>query len=706
MSEFSITFDPVLPIWALIAFALAGGAAICFGFYRRIRAAAMRAVCFAGLLLCVLNPSILLEQFEPLKTIIALVTDTSDSQKLDGRAAQSRKARDAIESKLAKFPQFDIRHANTDIVKSDRASPLYDASTAVFSSLKRVLRDVPPERVGGAIIITDGEVHDIPPSLEDLGFKAPIHALISGSEEDKDRRLTIHKAPRFGIVGEEQSISYSVEDANIEGASASAAVSILIDGNLVRTQTVPVGEKVDFRFKVPHGGKTLVEFKVPALSGEITAVNNSAFVTFEGIRENLRVLLISGAPHAGERAWRNLLKSDASVDLVHFTILRPAEKEDGTPVKELSLIAFPIRELFIEKIDEFDLIIFDRYKRYQILPLLYFDRIAEYVLQGGAILVAAGNEHAEPSSIHTSPLSRVFPVDLTGEILERPFLPQVSDAGRRHPVTRDLAAPSESWSRWFRHIGNVRAKGDVIMTGANDHPLLVLDRPGLGRIAMLMSDHVWLWARGFDGGGPYVSLLRRVAHWLMKEPALDEEALRAGSSGRLLSVERQTMRDAAPSATIVDPLGGSHSLPLSRHKDGVWRGSFEAQLPGLYRVENGDLRALTHIGPENPREYAHIVSTSKKLRPFIEASGGSVMRLDRSGANIPRIVPLRRSRGSADGAGAGAALKAYGEDWLGLRDRRAHRLTGLKQVSLFSHILGLTLLLSFFAFAWWREGAQ
>ena len=96
-----------------------------------------------------------------------------------------------------------------------------------------------------------------------------------------------------------------------------------------------------------------------------------------GVRDRLRVLLVSGEPHAGERTWRNLLKSDASVDLVHFTILRPPEKQDGVPVDELSLIAFPTRELFIEKIEDFDLIIFDRYRRRGILPSLYLENIAQ-----------------------------------------------------------------------------------------------------------------------------------------------------------------------------------------------------------------------------------------------------------------------------------------------------------------------------------------
>ena len=157
-----------------------------------------------------------------------------------------------------------------------------------------------------------------------------------------------------------------------------------------------VGEKVEIPVKVDHAGPNIVEIEAEAAPGELTTVNNRAVLTVEGVRENMRVLLVSGEPHAGERTWRNMLKSDAAVDLVHFTILRPPEKQDGTPINQLSLIAFPTRELFQEKLDQFDLIIFDRYQRRGVLPLLYLENVAHYVERGGAVLVSAGDDYASP----------------------------------------------------------------------------------------------------------------------------------------------------------------------------------------------------------------------------------------------------------------------------------------------------------------------
>ena len=565
------------------------------------------------------------------------------------------------------------------------------------------MQDVPPEQIGGAILLTDGQVHDIPQQAQALGFSAPVHALISGKKDDRDRRISIIRAPRFGIVGGNQEIIYTVQDANIDSAETGGLVEVRvsIDGEQVSVEQVLPGEQTSFFFDVPHGGKNIVEFKVGAVDGEITTTNNQAFTVLDGIRENLRVLLVSGEPHAGERTWRNLLKSDASVDLVHFTILRPPEKQDGTPINQLSLIAFPTRELFIEKIDEFDLIIFDRYKRRGVLPVLYFDNIARYLQEGGAILIAAGPEHAGVASIHRTPLSAVLPIEPTGTISEGPFHPAISEAGRRHPVTRNLPGlqvrdsktPPE-WSRWFRVIDGRNAQGDVIMEGGDDKPLLVLNRPGKGRIAMLMSDHIWLWARGFEGGGPHTQLLRRLGHWLMKEPELDEEALRAKAIGNKLVIERQTMGDNPGALALITPEGNAFKLEFTDRGDGLFVAEHTATTLGLYRAANGELTALTHVGPTNPREYSKIVSTTEALAPLVAQTGGLIKRMARINPerSLPRIVPVR-------GSGATA-----GSNWIGLRTTNASILKGITRVPLLAGILGLGILLLAFAGMWAREG--
>jgi len=447
---------------------------------------------------------------------------------------------------------------------------------------------------------------------------------------------------------------------------------------------------------IPNAGNNIFEAAIDRVDGELTVTNNRAIALVDGIRENLRVLLVSGEPHAGERTWRNLLKSDASVDLVHFTILRPPEKQDGTPINELSLIAFPTRELFVEKINDFDLIIFDRYQHRDVLPILYYDYIAEYVEKGGALLIAAGPEYAGEQSIAHTPLMSALPALPTGDIVEEGFYPRLTDLGKRHPVTRGLEGSDTEpphWGRWFRLIGVENPEGEVVMKGPEDRPLLTLNRKGEGRVAMFLSDQGWLWARGFEGGGPHAALYRRIAHWLMKEPELEEERLTAGGRGMTLEVRRQTMSDDPGPVQVITPSGKTVSLKLTSSEPGVFTGSLPTKEIGLYQIANGELTALAHVGPVNAPEFTDVASTENVVRPLAEATGGSVRRLEGSGGlDIPSIVPVRRS---ADAAG---------RDWMGLRTTSDSVLKSVSRVPMFGGFFGLGLLLLALGSMWYREG--
>ncbi|MEO9529464.1 MAG: hypothetical protein ABJG32_18950, partial [Roseibium sp.] len=510
--------------------------------------------------------------------------------------------------------------------------------------------------------------------------------------------IVLEKTPRFGLVGSEETVSLTVVDQGRgTGPGDQVHLSVKRDGDIVTERMARTGEKIDIPVEIAHGGDNIFEFEAAPLSGELTTLNNRAVVTIDGIRENLRVLLVSGSPHAGERTWRNLLKSDASVDLVHFTILRPPEKQDGTPINQLSLIAFPTRELFSVKIDEFDLIIFDRYVRRNVLPMLYFDNIARYVRNGGAVLLAGGPDYAEGGSLYRTPLASILPARPTGTILEQPFHATLAHLGERHPVTRGLPGSEQdppAWSRWFRAVDTELDAGQELMSGPSDTPLLVLNREGEGRVAMLLSDHVWLWARGFEGGGPHVPLLRRLAHWLMQEPDLEEEALNVSLRGSELVIERQSLGESVGDVTVVSPTGDRTEFALSEQDPGLWRGGLPISETGLFSISEGEMSALIHVGPPNPREYTDVLSTPEALAPLSEATGGTSERLrDVGGAlNIPRIVPVRPSASYA------------GNGWVGLKATEASVLNGIDRYPLMIGLFGLVLLLGALSLTWYREG--
>ncbi len=685
--NFGVSFAPLVPdyiVWSALAVACALAVMLVLA---KARGVWVRIVAMALFVLALANPSLTREDRDPLTSVAAVVIDKSPSQEFGDRTQQTEAVRAQLAERLGKLPGVEVR-----FVEAGQSDGETDG-TRLFNALTSTLSDVPHDRVAGAIIVTDGRVHDVPTDAAALGFDAPVHALITGHANERDRRVVLVTTPRFGIVGQAQTITYRVED---QGATAGTAqITVRRDGETIDTRNVRVGQQVNVNVTIPHAGPNIIEIEASALDNELTLVNNRAVVSIDGVRDKLRVLLVSGEPHGGERTWRNLLKSDASVDLVHFTILRPPEKQDGTPINELSLIAFPTRELFQQKINEFQLIIFDRYARQGVLPVLYFDNISRYVRSGGAVLIAAGPDYASQTSLWRTPLASVLPAEPNGHTTDAPFRASLSDLGKRHPVTRGLEGSEETpphWSRWFRLVDARATKGTNVLDGPDGKPLLVLSREGEGRVALLLSDHIWLWARGYEGGGPHLDLLRRLSHWLMKQPDLEEEALRILVRGRDITVQRQTMADSADEVTLTSPSGKTRTLTLTEAMPGVWRSTIEANELGLWRASDGKLTALANVGPANPREFAEVTSTAEMVAPLVNATGGAAVRVENgSGVHLPRILGIR-----------GDTFR--GDDWLGLRVREASVVRGIGVLPVFAGMIGLLLLIGILAAMWTREG--
>jgi hypothetical protein len=685
--NYGIAFTPLVPtivLWLALAAIAVIAALLLLG---RSRGAAVRVAALALIALALANPSFTREEREPLSSVAVVVVDKSPSQSFGDRAKQTEQAREALVNELKKIKGLEVR-----VVEAGQADGETDG-TRLFSALSSTLSDVPVDRVAGAFMITDGRVHDIPANAAALGFQAPVHALITGRKDERDRRIAISAAPRFGIVGQTQTITYRLDDQGVTGERAKVVVRR--DGETINERTVASGQTVNVDIDIKHAGPNIVEIEASPLNNELTLVNNRAVVAIEGVRDKLKVLLVSGEPHSGERTWRNLLKSDPSVDLVHFTILRPPEKQDGTPINELSLIAFPTRELFQQHISDFQLIIFDRYARQGVLPTAYFDNIARYVRNGGAVLVSAGPDYASTTSIWRTPLDSVLPAEPVG-VTEKPFYAHLSDAGKRHPVTRGLegsASEPPHWGRFFRTVDTRNATTPPVMTGANGEPLLLLARYGEGRVALLLSDQIWLWARGYEGGGPHLDLLRRTSHWLMKQPDLDEEALRLQVHGKDLVVQRQTMADTVAPVTVTSPSGATRELTLTAGDPGIWSATIPASELGLWQATDGTLKALINVGPTNPKEFSEVTSTTDMLKPLVQATGGDAQRVaDGSGVSLPRIAAVRSSS------------IFHGDGWMGVRMRDASVVKGVGVLPMFAGLIGLLLLLGGFAATWLREG--
>lgn len=689
-SAVSIAFDPLLPWPVLAVLGGVGLVLVLLGLRAGARGTIWRLGSIAVVLAALANPALIEEQRKPIADVALVVIDDSDSMAIGERRRQVQTAREALKRKLGQQEGLEIREVVLPPAQIQLGSER-PGGTRLIETMRSALVEVPPERLAGVVLLTDGQVHDVPVGLPPELGGAPLHGLIAGKKNERDRLIVVEQSPRFGVVGREVTTKFRIEDP----AGGTAPITLSVGGDVVRRLDVPVGRSIELPIVVGNPGANVVEIEVGAGPSELTLDNNRALFTINGVRDRLRVLLVSGEPYQGERAWRNLLKSDPAVDLVHFTILRTPQKDDFTPVRELSLIVFPMRELFEQKLKEFDLIIFDRYESGNLITREYFRNIAEYVKGGGALLVSVGPVFATARSLYRTPLGAILPAAPLGDVLETPFKPKVSEIGQRHPVTANLPQAGQpdkdpEWGRWFRLVTSRTERGNAVLSGAEDKPLVVLDRVGEGRVAQLMSDHLWLWNRGIDGGGPQPELVRRVAHWLMKEPDLEEEALKATAIGGRIEVTRRTLATTFPQVTMTSPDGSTRTLPLRQTAPGLGLGVVDVDKPGLYRFDDGTLRTVAAVGSPDPLEFSDVRATDAKLKPLVEASGGGLLWL------VDQPEPDIRTVRSGRAAG--------GSDWIGLRRNEGYTVAGINQLPLLPGILVAIAFLMAIGSAWWREG--
>ncbi|HEU0118714.1 MAG TPA: hypothetical protein VFR09_08795, partial [Alphaproteobacteria bacterium] len=628
--HFHIVFAPGLPWVALETLGAIAALLSAYALRAKAKGALWRIAAFALLLLALANPSLIAEKREALKDTALLVIDDSASIKIGDRATQAQKAADAITQKISAMDDLTLETVH---VKGTDETDLFEAVQQKLSGLSR-------DRLAGIIAITDGEVHDKP----ETPLNAPFHALIAGHKNEIDRRIVIKEAPAYGLVGKSVKLTLRVEDAPKQ-QSEHATITFRRDDGTEQSFDAPVGEDVHFEAPIGHAGANLFAFSTATLPNELTPINNTAAVSVSGIRDRLRVLLVSGQPHIGGRTWRNFLKADPAVDLVHFTILRSPMKMDTVPNTELSLIAFPVHELFEVKLSSFDLVIFDRFRQQSLVPDEYLENIAKYVENGGALLISNSTDTAVPP-LTLSPLARILPTEPTGRLLTNRFVPDLSEAGQRHPVTSALPTdmPREKWGPWFREVEARAKKGEVLMTGINGSPLLVLDHVGNGRVAQFLSDQFWLWSRGYENGGPQAEMLRRVAHWLVQEPELDETALRAHGDlteqGWQLTITRQSLHDSSADISVIGPDNQTtHATLAPSNQPGILTATMPVKDTGLYHLNDGKKDLFVMVGPKDAPEFGDIRATSDVLAPIVKSSGGGTFWLDDhpDGPSIQRV---------------------------------------------------------------------
>lgn len=673
MLQSNLSVDPLLAVPWLAAGSILVGLTWLGATLRGMRAPVSRGLALAAGLVALWNPSIIREVREALPGVVALIVDRSESMALAGRTEGATAAAQRLEAELARRTGLDVRRVE-----------LADGpdGTRLDTALETVFADAAPDRIAGAIVVSDGQI--VADGMTRAGW--PLHQVLVGAPRERDRRLEIVSAPRTGPVGGSVTVQVRVEDT---GATAPVPLRVTVPGRTDQTVEAVPGETIAIEIALDQRGAIPVALEAAVADGEISAANNARVVTVNAVRDRLRVMLVTGEPHAGARAWRNLLKADPSVDVVHFTILRSNGNLDSTPNEEMSLIPFPVDELFLEKIDGFDLVVLDRFLQLDALDNIYLDSIASWVEQGGALLVLAGPAESEGQGLSRTPLARVMPVEPTGVPLTEPFKPQVSAAGINHPVTAPLVEGQGGWGRWLRAEG-ARSRGLVLLEGAGQ-PLLVIGSVQEGRVAALMSDQAWLWARGYEGGGPFAELFRRTAHWLMREPDLEGETLKLTGSRTGVAIERRTT--GTPGPVSFNPPGGQAGLvTLTPQGQGRYTGVVSTRQVGLFRATSDGLSAFAIAGIANPVEARRLVADGSAVAEATGNSGG-IAFVNRNGqGRLPQIRDI------------GAMGARAGDGWFGLRRSTASLTTATMGTPVvpgwaFALLIGFASL-----FAWWREG--
>ena len=290
-----IAFAPMLPWWLLGALGAAALAAAGLAFARGATGGTLRLLLSALLIAALARPTLVSELRQQERDVAIVAVDRSGSQRVGDRTRTTDEALDALAGGFDFLPHLDVLVVET----AGDATGEANRGTALLGALREAWAAVPRRQRAGTFLITDGQVHDAaaaaPAGPEEMG---PVHVLLTGDPDgDGDRRLSVEAVPAYGIVGKDIEVELLVEDLGPEGAGRGGAlVSISADGRPLKAVGVGLGRAERIALPVDHAGTTVFEFGVEEGPRELSLANNRAVVTVNGVRDRLKVLLVSGRP--------------------------------------------------------------------------------------------------------------------------------------------------------------------------------------------------------------------------------------------------------------------------------------------------------------------------------------------------------------------------------------------------------------------------
>lgn len=575
MTPFQIEFIPILPISILLILGALYFAIWAIIFWRDKRINYYHICASLLLFLAVLNPQRIIKTQTILPINIGIITDYSQSMLASKRTNGTRNFENNLISKLKEYSNLNIITENIPSVSQNSDFAL---------AIDRVLKKSPEAQIGAVFIITDG----LNQSAKNLKWQFPIYQMLVGEENETDYYVKLISRPKPTKIGENANIEFIVVNDKIKNGKIKTIIHI---GQEIMQIDAKLNEITKLEIKVQN--RKIIPIAIEAISdeAEVSKANNAIITQIEPAQDSLRVLLVTGEPYEGARAWRNLLKSDPAIDLVHFTLLRGPTKIDTAYESELALIPFPTEELFINKLNEFDLVIFDRFENLIGLRPIYMENIKQYVKNGGAFLASLGPRDTLGQGIMNTSIKDILPIEGIPNPIDEEFTPQITQTGKIHPITSTLNGQWGKWDRFFK----TKAKGIVLLSN-NENPILVIDKYEKGRVAVILSDKSWFWQRGYDGGGPFRELIGRTAYWLMGDEKLADTVLKLSSKNNSIFLEYDYISN--PQDIFISGQGFSAQINNNDIQNHIAR-EFTGLDFGLYKAQTQDISAFAINGDHN-----------------------------------------------------------------------------------------------------------
>jgi uncharacterized membrane protein len=380
---------------------------------------------------------------------------------------------------------------------------------------------------------------------------------------------------------------------------------VVIDGD-------PFEQKITLNFTPKDLGTHGFSVSIPAQAGEQITQNNSKEFKVDVQRDKIRILTLSGSPAWNYRFLRMAMKQDPLIELVSFVFLRTPTDTVDVPESQLSLIPFPIDDIFLEELKNFDVIFFDDFSHRAYFNPSYLERVRDFVRDGGGLAMLGGPRSFDAGGYGESALKEALPVELDGKgSFQAPVVLNVAltPAGKAHPITRLLPDPKaneEAWSKMpaLTGINQVRAaRGETLITSTGEGggaPILTIGRFGKGRTLALMSDDAWRWNFIAVGNKEtpqnHLKLMRQAVRWLAQEPSFEQVQLHpigAVQPGEKTQIKLKVLKDdftPTRQATVQLRVFGPEGEPTvvaaaADSEEGEYTGEFIPTKEGTHRVE-------------------------------------------------------------------------------------------------------------------------